>query len=480
MVAVRAIESYAFDGQFQTYVNIPSEVQAGDTVIVMVFGGNRVTSYSNTWNFDSYLTGQEAQGAVLSRRVTAANEQLYLAFDGYDPQRIGLIATVGPAGFQIVRSERDGVAGQTMEASLTTEAPNNKINNAMVYFVGCRNATDVPSSTLGEPIESFSSRHTMGMWVTERTIAETPSFVTPVRSGAVRISIRIYDPVIGDWMSDADPQDRVLTSSFASHRADENYLGDRAARMVMGSFGSATTTPEYQQIVSDGWSGPWDESSADPSYAENNPAGWETSWSSSGNVAHSWDQVWVTSRPDPTEAIEEVTESTLPTTVYNNGWVDPSVVGVEWEPTSTADHYVVHVEWGQLADTLPGVEWTLRQVLPSAAPYTPGPLSVSATLNLPAVSLPSPTATTVEFEVSDLSTRAFTVMDQMAATSGFPQLSRGGTTVRNLWAIRAYQLAVLIPRYRLIYADEYIPPDEVESSITGAFTGSSNRFTDPH
>lgn len=309
MVAVRATDSFAATGPY-IEVPLPAGSTAGDRMVVLAFGGNRVTGwYPGTLTREADTWGQEAQGSILTGILTADDIDrgwYSLNFDGGDPARVATVATVGDAGCAVMLSARDGIAGQVLPAAEFTDRVRATSNDIALFFAGVRNGTAMPACDLGVLTHSYTGAHPMGFWVdTDVGTALQPTFAIPVRSGHYRAVVRLFDWLTGPWLDDAEEVTAVIDSAAGDPYPNRIYAEGA----------------DFSEAIANALAGEGDIDV--PTVVR----GWRLSASrlSGGTCTITWTQPW---------AAVQRTEQTVDSSTVPGAWPDKAL-GVEWEPTSS-------------------------------------------------------------------------------------------------------------------------------------------------
>lgn len=196
--AVRNSTFTSSGGGTQASFTLPT-CEVGDLLVVITGGGSRITSYPSGWSQLDYRTGQEAQGWAMYKTAAAddSGAARTLSYDGGDQRSIFSIAVVGAADRTPYLVQRSGVAGQTMSPTVTTGSVLAAEGDAIALLTFARNATTLPTSTLGPPAHSSLSGGSAGAAWIASAFADGYRQVQlslPQRSGHYSFGVALHDP----------------------------------------------------------------------------------------------------------------------------------------------------------------------------------------------------------------------------------------------------------------------------------------------
>lgn len=193
---------------WQKSFTLPGPLVAGDAVVLLAWSGNQPYaveingSSTVTMQQRSYLVGKEAQAGVYYTVLTTAQVSTTVTFrtrfDGGDPYRLAVLHFEGPVGLELVESYRDGAIGASYPATTFDVTTSALTGEKLIYMVGSRNATSVPTSSRGTELFSEAGGHTWAVWL-EDVAADGDYTVTlgvPTRSGHAHFVLRTIDPSI--------------------------------------------------------------------------------------------------------------------------------------------------------------------------------------------------------------------------------------------------------------------------------------------
>lgn len=235
------------------------EVADGDVIVVFIGGGNRVTAYPPGWDFEEYLTGQEAQGIVLSKfDGTSADSGTTISvdFDGGDPRFVAAIAVQNAQYWVVNESYRHGTAGSTFTAGDHAWTADQYQGDLSATFAFARNASTAP--TMGRGLLWNPDATTYAGSAGALFLESLPTYSTgepftvglPERSGAVVYSIAFYRRNTLDW--EASPTYELTTSTLTAPRVEGVFYGSGSRSSPSGyptvtdaDFRDATENAEW-------------------------------------------------------------------------------------------------------------------------------------------------------------------------------------------------------------------------------------------
>lgn len=155
-VAVRGHAFSSSSGSWSASITLPT-CEYGDRLVVFTGGGSRVTGYpGGAWKQVAYQTGQEAQGWAMTKIATPEDSGavVTLSYDGWDQRSLFAVVSEGPAEFSLFVNDRFGVAGSSFPASEVGAAAPAAVDDSLAVLAFARNASSLPTSTLGDPVDS--------------------------------------------------------------------------------------------------------------------------------------------------------------------------------------------------------------------------------------------------------------------------------------------------------------------------------------
>lgn len=185
----------------QVTVTFPEPIEAGDTLVLMVGGGNQVPSVPSGWTSHDFRTGQEAQGRVMSRVVADASAgglDVTVTFDGNDRCGIALVHVRGECGVGVPFAQRVGAVGASYPAGVVGTAT---ADNTLTYLFSFQRNSGGSYSTIDDTVlVAGLPNGSEGTSLYRVAAATTPAWsLTAGRSGHYLAAVEIYSIVRGDW-----------------------------------------------------------------------------------------------------------------------------------------------------------------------------------------------------------------------------------------------------------------------------------------
>lgn len=266
----------------QVQVTFPEPIEAGDTLILMVGGGNQVPTAPTGWTSRDFRTGQEAQGRVLTRVVSTAEPSgltVTIGFDGNDRCGVGMVHVRGEVGIEIPYAERVGSVG----ASLGSYGVGFGVTaNVLTYLFGFQRnsgggyATVAAADQIGGEANGAEG---ISLYRVAPTEPATATWATTAgRSGHYLAAIELYSIVRTPWQYDAEklwmsttttvedgfqlvdtPDEQIPFNDTRADAADHAFDGNDVTFPTSGIWGSRI---EYgftnlAGTENDGWQVTW-------------------------------------------------------------------------------------------------------------------------------------------------------------------------------------------------------------------------------
>lgn len=320
-------------------------ILAGDSLVVLVGGGNHVTAYpGGDWQQLDLQTGQEAQGFIMARRFTATPSPASwtVSFDGSDKALVSVLHFRGTdVTWEIDAKLRSGAVGVTQPAGLVDITGPGK-GDMEFYFAFCRNSFGGMPTADGDALATLSlGNETGALYRDLPTVTDTKHVGLPSRTGHYVVALGVYIPTPGPWRSDSVEfwSGGTPTASLSPNWSSDTATGSNTIHQT-SSYQDATTA---QDVANHTWAGTGDvsvvASESNPKFTMNHGA---------LNFLGIWEANFAAlARADG--YLQTFTAGELPPTVYDSTtstYVDPEVRDVEWEttPEPTGQRVTIHAE----------------------------------------------------------------------------------------------------------------------------------------
>lgn len=232
----------------QLTVTFPDPIEVGDTLVLMIGGGNQVPSAPSGWTTQDFRTGQEAQGRVLS--VVTQNPHpdglvVTLNFDGNDRCGVGLVHVRGECGVDLVFAERVGSVGASYGGyGVGTGLP----GTSLTYLFSFQRNSSGNYATVDDAVEvdalSNGAEGTSLYRVSPSGPTTATWTLTAGRSGHYLAAVEIYSFVRTSWQHDAE---KIWTST-ASTEDGFQVVGTRPEQIPFND-----TVTDAADDLFDGW-----------------------------------------------------------------------------------------------------------------------------------------------------------------------------------------------------------------------------------
>jgi hypothetical protein len=181
--------------------------KSGDTVLVLMAGGNQSTSFNDYYGRIDDKDGQEAQGSALADIAEAGEnaEVLTVNWDGADPHAILMVAVEKGCEFDF-RSDRVGSVGASLAEDHMGFILEGREGDKQVALAFARNSTTLPTSDLGEPTFSqVVGGSAMAAWIVDPGNRAETNFVLPAGRSGHYVAVANFweNPALLDTSTDA-------------------------------------------------------------------------------------------------------------------------------------------------------------------------------------------------------------------------------------------------------------------------------------